>query len=123
MTGLFFYPDADGEWRWQARAGNSEITATGAEGYKNRVDCVHGATVTAGLLVRWLAENEPAELVAILHGHVSFDMQDHTADGGEGPWVEVAGQRVGGRIPDEQPPVDRSFEAAVEREMRRGPVT
>jgi len=30
------YPDAKGEWRWQALAGNNEIVATSGEGYVDR---------------------------------------------------------------------------------------
>lgn len=48
--GLNVFADADGEWRWQAVAANGRIVATGAEGYHNRDDCVHGASVACDIL-------------------------------------------------------------------------
>lgn len=54
MTGhpkqFVIYRDRAGEFRWQLFAQNGRIIADGAEGYKNRADCVHGAK-----LVSWIA--------------------------------------------------------------------
>lgn len=58
--GLNFYEDADGEWRWQAVAANGRIVATGAEGYHNRADCVHGAEVAQSILLVNLIRMNPA---------------------------------------------------------------
>lgn len=33
---VFVYPDAAGDWRWTAYAGNWKIVADSAEGYRNK---------------------------------------------------------------------------------------
>lgn len=37
-----FFHDADGEWRWRAKAENGRIVATSGEGYTNKDDCLDG---------------------------------------------------------------------------------
>lgn len=53
MTGhpkqFVIYPDTKGEWRWTLYAANSKKLADSAEGYKNRLDCIHGARLVAGV--------------------------------------------------------------------------
>ena len=34
---IVIYQDAEGDWRWSARAGNYEIVADSSEGYVNRM--------------------------------------------------------------------------------------
>lgn len=43
------YKDQRGEWRWSLYAANSKKIADSAEGYKNRLDCIHGARLVAGI--------------------------------------------------------------------------
>ena len=42
QTHFEVYQDADGDYRWRLRAGNGEIIADSAEGYRNKADCYHG---------------------------------------------------------------------------------
>ncbi len=66
--GLHFFEDADGEWRWHAVSSNSRIVATGAEGYRNRADCVHGAEIAQSILLvnllRMAPQGTPGEALA-----------------------------------------------------------
>jgi Uncharacterized conserved protein len=43
------YRDARGEWRWQLYAANARIIADSAEGYRNKADCIHGASLVAAI--------------------------------------------------------------------------
>lgn len=43
------YKDASGEWRWTLYARNSKKIADGAEGYRNKADCMHGVRLVAGI--------------------------------------------------------------------------
>lgn len=53
MTGhpkqFVIYKDAKGEWRWTLFAENSKTIADGAEGYKNKGDCVAGLRLVAAI--------------------------------------------------------------------------
>lgn len=41
------YRDGAGEYRWRAVAGNGEVVADSAEGYRHRGDAEHGARLVA----------------------------------------------------------------------------
>lgn len=43
------YKDARGEWRWTLYAKNARKIADGAEGYKNKADCIHGLRLVAAV--------------------------------------------------------------------------
>jgi uncharacterized protein YegP (UPF0339 family) len=43
------YRDVRNEWRWTLYAINGRKIADGAEGYRNRADCVHGARLVAAI--------------------------------------------------------------------------
>jgi uncharacterized protein YegP (UPF0339 family) len=45
------YQDGSGEWRWRLVAGNGKTVADSGEGYRDRLDCLHGARVATTLLV------------------------------------------------------------------------
>jgi uncharacterized protein YegP (UPF0339 family) len=51
--GVTIYKDKRGEWRWRAVASNGRILAVSSESYKNRPDCVAGASAAAGILTAW----------------------------------------------------------------------
>lgn len=51
---FLIYKGTDGQWRWCLRAGNNEIIADGAEGYRRRIDAMHGIE-----LVKLEAANAP----------------------------------------------------------------
>lgn len=42
------YKDAKGEWRWRLVAANGNSIANSGEGYKNKVDCLHGIELVKG---------------------------------------------------------------------------
>lgn len=46
---FMLYKDTAGQWRWRLLAANSKIIADSAEGYVNRVDCIHGARLVANI--------------------------------------------------------------------------
>lgn len=41
------FVDGAGEFRWRAVAGNGEVVADSAEGYRHRGDCEYGARLVA----------------------------------------------------------------------------
>ncbi|MBW3549675.1 MAG: DUF1508 domain-containing protein [Proteobacteria bacterium] len=41
------YKDMQDDWRWRLFAANAEKIAESGEGYKNRVDCIHGVRLVA----------------------------------------------------------------------------
>lgn len=43
------YKDVSGEWRWTLYARNSKKIADGAESYRNKADCIHGARLVAAI--------------------------------------------------------------------------
>lgn len=43
------YKDALGDWRWTLYAPNGRKIADGAEGYRNKADCIHGTRLVAGI--------------------------------------------------------------------------
>lgn len=43
------YKDASGEWRWTLYAANAKKIADGAEGYKDKADCIHGIRLVASV--------------------------------------------------------------------------
>jgi uncharacterized protein YegP (UPF0339 family) len=45
------YKDTKGEWRWQLLAANNKIIADSAEGYVNKADCKHGASLVASIAI------------------------------------------------------------------------
>jgi uncharacterized protein YegP (UPF0339 family) len=45
------YKDKAGEWRWTLYAANAKKIADSAEGYKNKADAMHGASLVAALAV------------------------------------------------------------------------
>lgn len=68
MTGLDFYRDAAGEWRWRAVARNGEVVADSGEGYRERRDAVHGAAVLLRLLLdQAIAEQGEQHVLALVN--------------------------------------------------------
>lgn len=45
---VVLFKDVAGEWRWRFVASNGHIMATGAEGYRRRIDCLNGAKRVTG---------------------------------------------------------------------------
>lgn len=39
---FYLFTDKQMQWRWNIHADNHKVIATGAEGYLNRADCLHG---------------------------------------------------------------------------------
>lgn len=39
---FILFKDVQGQWRWNFNAANNKIIATGAEGYHNKQDAIHG---------------------------------------------------------------------------------
>lgn len=39
---FYIYKDAANEWRWFLMSANNRKIADGAEGYRNKADCIHG---------------------------------------------------------------------------------
>ena len=61
---FWMYKDARGEWRWRLRANNNRTIADGSEGYKNKVDCLHGISVARKLAAEakvWNSETKAWE--------------------------------------------------------------
>lgn len=39
---FILFKDVQGQWRWNLNSANHKIIATGAEGYNNKQDAIHG---------------------------------------------------------------------------------
>ena len=42
MKFQYWTSSKDDQWYWRLRADNGEPIATGGEGYKSKIDCLHG---------------------------------------------------------------------------------
>ena len=42
---FILFQDVQKQWRWNLNADNNKIIATGAEGYHNKQDALHGITL------------------------------------------------------------------------------
>lgn len=58
MNRLKLFRDTAGEWRWHVVAGNGEIIADSAEGYKNRQDALDMAKLLLDAHVEFQVDPE-----------------------------------------------------------------
>lgn len=80
MTGIDFYRDKAGEWRWRAVARNGEVVADSGEGYRERRDAVHGAAVLLRLLLdQAIAERGERHALALVSEAIR-DLPDQPTD-------------------------------------------
>lgn len=48
MYFILFKSDKNGQWYWNLNSANNKIIATGAEGYVNKQDALHGISLVKG---------------------------------------------------------------------------